>query len=135
MKKYFFTIILVYSFNSLFAQNLYEIDLNKLNKDVLTVKLSLEKSPQKDQINFSFPSTVPGTYATQDFGRFVLSMKALSSDGKKLKVKKNGNNTFIISEAKKLKYIESGIDVEIGKGNDKPSSNILRETFRKLSGK
>lgn len=36
---------------------------------------------------------------------------------------------------KKLKDIESGIDVEIGKGNDKPSSNILRETFRKLSGK
>lgn len=36
---------------------------------------------------------------------------------------------------KKLKDIESGIDVEIGKGNDRPSSNILRETFRKLSGK
>ena len=35
----------------------------------------------------------------------------------------------------KLKGIESGIDIEIGKGNDKPSSNILRETFRKLSGK
>jgi hypothetical protein len=35
----------------------------------------------------------------------------------------------------KLREIESGIDIEIGKGNDKPSSNILRETFRKLSGK
>lgn len=36
---------------------------------------------------------------------------------------------------KRLKDIESGIDIEIGKGNDKPSSNILKETFRKLSGK
>ena len=36
---------------------------------------------------------------------------------------------------KKLKDIESGIDIETGKGNDKPSSNILKETFRKLSGK
>jgi len=36
---------------------------------------------------------------------------------------------------KKIKGIESGIDIDIGKGNDKPSSNILRETFRKLSGK
>jgi septal ring factor EnvC (AmiA/AmiB activator) len=35
----------------------------------------------------------------------------------------------------KLKDIESGIDIEIGKGNDKPSSIILKETFRKLSGK
>ena len=36
---------------------------------------------------------------------------------------------------KKLRDIESGIDIDIGKGNDKPSSNILKETFRKLSGK
>lgn len=32
----------------------------------------------------------------------------------------------------KIKNIESDIDVEIGKGNDKPSSNILKDTFRKL---
>lgn len=32
----------------------------------------------------------------------------------------------------KLKEIESDIDVEVGKGNDRPSSNILKDTFRKL---
>jgi septal ring factor EnvC (AmiA/AmiB activator) len=32
----------------------------------------------------------------------------------------------------KLKEIESDIDIEVGKGNDKPSSNILKDTFRKL---
>ena len=34
---------------------------------------------------------------------------------------------------KKLKDIESSIDIEVGKGNDRPSSNILKETIRKLS--
>lgn len=32
----------------------------------------------------------------------------------------------------KLKEIQSDIDVEVGKGNDRPSSNILKDTFRKL---
>lgn len=34
---------------------------------------------------------------------------------------------------KKLKSIESDIDVEVGKGNDRESSNILKNTIRKLS--
>lgn len=33
----------------------------------------------------------------------------------------------------KLKAIDSQIDVEIGKGNDRPSSNILKETIKRLS--
>jgi len=32
----------------------------------------------------------------------------------------------------KLKTIESAIDVEVGKGNDRSSSDILKETIRKL---
>ena len=88
------------------AQHVYEVDLNKIQKDVLPVKLTLSKSPQTDQVTYSFPATVPGTYDTQDFGRFVLSMNAKTADGKKLKVKKEGNNSFVISDAKKLKYLE-----------------------------
>jgi predicted metalloprotease with PDZ domain len=101
-------IALICSFGtcSLFAQHLYEIDLNKIEKDVLPVKMTLNKAPLADQVTYSFPATVPGTYDTQDFGRFVLSMNAKTADGKKLKVKKQGNNSFIISDAKKLKYLE-----------------------------
>lgn len=33
----------------------------------------------------------------------------------------------------KLKAIESDIDVEVGKGNDRSSSSILKDTIRKLS--
>ena len=34
----------------------------------------------------------------------------------------------------KTKDIEIGIEKEVAKGNDRPASNILKETFRKLSG-
>lgn len=106
MKKLGLAFLCSFGTCSLFAQHLYEIDLNKIEKDVLPVKMTLNKAPQADQVTYSFPATVPGTYDTQDFGRFVLSMNAKTADGKKLKVKKQGNNSFIISDAKKLKYLE-----------------------------
>jgi predicted metalloprotease with PDZ domain len=106
MKNLYFAILLLLSPITILSQHLYEIDLNKIEKDVLPVKMTLSKAPQKDQVIYSFPATVPGTYDTQDFGRFVLSMNAKTADGKNLKVKKQGNNSFIISDAKKLKYLE-----------------------------
>jgi predicted metalloprotease with PDZ domain len=110
MKKIVFAIISSCLIIPLVAQHIYEVDLNKIKNDVLPVKLTLSKSPQTDQVTYSFPATVPGTYDTQDFGRFVLSMNAKTEDGKKLKVKKQGNNSFIISDAKKLKYLEYTVE-------------------------
>jgi predicted metalloprotease with PDZ domain len=110
MKKIVFAIISSCLIIPLVAQHIYEVDLNKIKNDVLPVKLTLSKSPQTDQVIYSFPATVPGTYDTQDFGRFVLSMDAKTEDGKKLKVKKDGNNSFIISDAKKLKYLEYTVE-------------------------
>jgi predicted metalloprotease with PDZ domain len=86
MKKITLALLLVYVTSAVSAQHLYEIDLNKIKKDVLPVKMTLSKAPQSDQVTYSFPATVPGTYETQDFGRFVLSMNAKTADGKKLKL-------------------------------------------------
>jgi predicted metalloprotease with PDZ domain len=106
MRNQLIVLICLFSTCSLFAQHLYEIDLNKIEKDVLPIKMTLSNSPQTDLVTYSFPATVPGTYDTQDFGRFVLSMNAKTADGKNLKVKKQGNNSFVIYDAKKLKYLE-----------------------------
>jgi predicted metalloprotease with PDZ domain len=92
--------------SSLWAQHVYEIDLNAIKDDNLNVKLTLSKQLQVNQVIYSFPATVPGTYDTQDFGRFVLSMNAKTAAGKELKVNKRGNNSFVISDANELKYIE-----------------------------
>ena len=35
---------------------------------------------------------------------------------------------------KKMKEVEIEIEKEVVKGNDRPSSNILKETIRRLSG-
>lgn len=110
MRKLFTWILLGIGISPLSAQHLFEIDLNKLEKDILPVKLTLEKAPSQEQVRFSFPATVPGTYDIQDFGRFILSLNAFGSDGKKLKVKKEGNNTFIISNAKQLHHLEYTVE-------------------------
>jgi hypothetical protein len=46
------------------------------------------------------------------------------------------NNTIKENEqlTNKLKEIEINIEKEVVKGNDKPASNILKDTFKKLSG-
>ena len=106
MKKILFVLFLGFVTLAANAQHHYEIDLNKIDKDILPVKMTLSKPPKSDQIIYSFPATVPGTYDTQDFGRFVISMVAKTADGETLNVKKQGNNSFLISDAKKLKYLE-----------------------------
>ena len=69
MKKRIIIILVTLFAEISVAQHIYEVDLNKIQKDVLPVKLTLSKSPQTDQVTYSFPATVPGTYDTQDFGR------------------------------------------------------------------
>lgn len=110
MKKNLLLLVSTVCFLQIKAQHLYEIDLNQLKNDVLPVKLTLSKSPQSDQVTYSFPATVPGTYDTQDFGRFVRSMKAKTADGKNLSIVKKGNNSFVISDAKKLKTVEYSVE-------------------------
>jgi hypothetical protein len=64
MKNLYFAILLLLSPFFVFSQHLYEIDLNKIEKDVLPVKMTLSKAPQTNQVTYSFPATVPGTYDT-----------------------------------------------------------------------
>jgi len=110
MKKIILALLLGFITSAVSAQHHYEIDLNKIDKDILPVKMTLSNPPKSDQITYSFPATVPGTYDTQDFGRFVVSMIAKTADGKNLTVKKEGNNSYLISDAKKLKYLEYTVE-------------------------
>jgi predicted metalloprotease with PDZ domain len=110
MKNIILAFLLGFVNLSVSAQHQYEIDLNKIDKDILPVKMTLSKAPKSDQITYSFPATVPGTYDRQDFGRFVLSMTATTAEGKTLKVTKQGNNSFVISDAKTLKYLSYNVE-------------------------
>ena len=105
MRKYL-TLVLLFSVLISMTQNKFEINLNDCKKDQITVRFIPEKDQLKDTLRFSFPSTVPGTYDTQDYGRFITSFNAYTENGKKLKSKKTSNNTWIINGAKSLTYIE-----------------------------
>ncbi len=85
---------------SAFAQKMdYKVDLKNCKKDRVAVELNTTYHG-KDTTTFNFPMTVPGTYAVLDYGRYITAFKAFDSNGKALKVKKKGNNTFMIFPGK-----------------------------------
>jgi predicted metalloprotease with PDZ domain len=64
----------------------------------------------EDQITYVMPSVVPGSYSKKDYGRFVQGFTAYDDKGKKLKVKREGQNLFIIDKARKLSRLEYTVD-------------------------
>jgi len=66
----------------------------------------------------------------KDKDKFIEQQQTISKNKDealtKLEIQKEALNN-------KLKTIESAIDVEVGKGNDRPSSDILKETIKRLS--
>lgn len=109
MKQLFFLLGILIGGN-LFAQSYnYSVDLNKTENDKVPVKLACFKQDE-DVVKFSFPKTIPGTYATLNYGVYIEDFKALSEAGEELKVKKDGENTWIISGAKKLKTITYSVN-------------------------
>ncbi|KRO58658.1 MAG: hypothetical protein ABR98_00435 [Cryomorphaceae bacterium BACL7 MAG-120910-bin2] len=53
----------------------------------------LEEAP----IPWQFPKTIPGTYATEDYGKYIKHLEAFKTDGSKIKVRKKGQNIFYLS--------------------------------------
>lgn len=110
MRILFLITAVFYSF-FLYAQNNYRayVDLTKVNKDKLKVVV---KTPRinEDKAEFIFPAVIPGSYSRKDFGRFITKFSARDEKGKKLKVKKDGNNVYVISNAKRLSEIEYMVD-------------------------
>jgi len=65
---------------------------------------------------FNFPATIPGTYATLDYGRFIHDFKAFNGDGKPLRVSKKKNTYTIKGKPAKIEYwAEDSFDAKIRK--------------------
>lgn len=69
----------------------YAIDLTEVVDDRVKVtvdaKLIQWSNSEQNIYNFHFPATIPGTYATLDYGRFIQNFQAYDAYGTKLKVK------------------------------------------------
>ena len=81
------------------AQSVYRVELKA---DGATVEHREFPAPDANLADgfaatYHLPKTIPGTYATLDYGRYVTDFTAIDGDGKALKVKKLGNNSWTVS--------------------------------------
>lgn len=65
---------------------------------------------REDQATYVIPSVIPGSYSKKDYGRFVQNLVAYDDKDKKLKVRREGQNLFVIDKARKLTRLEYEVD-------------------------
>ena len=86
------------------------IDLKKATGDH---RLFVEvKAPRinSETIEYHFPKIVPGTYAINNFGRFVSELKAYDRNNSELSVVRKDTNIWSISGASKLDHISYSVE-------------------------
>ena len=70
----------------------------------------------KEKVSFYVPKTVPGTYSTDNYGKYLEDFKAFDDKGNELPVSKSDDNTWNITNAKALDkisyYVNDTYDTE-----------------------
>jgi predicted metalloprotease with PDZ domain len=94
----------------------YTIDLTKVVDDKVYVEL-IPPTIAQSEITFYFPKMIPGTYAIEDYGRFVSDLKAVDKKGKPLPVNRIDDNSWKIKDANKAAkisyWIEDSFDTKL----------------------
>lgn len=94
----------------------YNIDLTKVVDDQVKVEL-LPPPITSSQIAFHFPKVIPGTYAVQDYGRFVSRFEVRDKKGALMPAIKIDTNSWQINNANnigKISYwIEDSFDTKL----------------------
>lgn len=109
--------------------------------DLVTVvddKVKVEVNPGKFQTEtatFSIPKTVPGTYSDDNYGKYIDDFKAYDYQGNEIAASKVDQNSWLISNAKKLDKVSYWVndtydtEYEIESPVFSPSgSNISKDT-------
>jgi predicted metalloprotease with PDZ domain len=96
------------SFGQKTGAHSYQIDLTTVKNDQVKVTVDATAAGLGEAPNniytFHFPATIPGTYATLDYGRFIHEFLAFDADGNVLKVKKSKNSFRIYGKPVRLEY-------------------------------
>lgn len=77
------------------------IDLVNVNDDKVMVTIT-PPAFTTETTTFHIPKTVPGTYSEDNYGRFIEDVKAFDAKGNALAIKKTDENSWTISDAKKI---------------------------------
>lgn len=81
-----------------------DIDLTNVTNDKVMVTVT-PPAIKEDKITYHVPKIIPGTYSEDDYGKFIENLKAYDKSGKTLVVAKIDDNSWSISDAKKLAKI------------------------------
>lgn len=92
-----------------------QIDLNGIKDDKVMVTV-VPPAIKTDKITYHIPKIVPGTYSEDDYGKFLENVKAYDAKGNSLAVAKMDDDSWTISDAKKLAkltyWVNDTYDVE-----------------------
>ena len=95
------------------------INLNDVKDDKVLVTVMSPKI-STDEVTYSIPKTVPGTYSEDNYGRYIDDLKAFDKKGNALTVTKKDENSWTIKNAKtlvKISYlVNDSFDTEKGGG-------------------
>ncbi|HEX8576453.1 MAG TPA: peptidase M61 [Flavobacterium sp.] len=80
------------------------IDLETVKEDKVMVTVLVPKV-KTQKIVYHLPKTVPGTYSTDNYGKYIDDLKAFDAKGNALTVSKPDENSWEIDNAKKLSKI------------------------------
>ncbi len=103
------------------AKNEVDVTIDLVNvKDDKVMVTTVPPTITTETVTFHIPKTVPGTYSEDDYGRFVEGFKAYDAKGNTLAVSKIDENSYTISDAKKLAkityWVNDTFDTETGAG-------------------
>lgn len=82
----------------------YYADLKNIEDDEVAVKLSTP-AIKTDEVIFSFPKVIPGSYSEKNFGKYIDDLVGFDKNGNKLKIKKLNPNQYEIKNATELATI------------------------------
>ena len=80
------------------------IDLNTIKEDRVTVVVTPPKFTT-NEVTYNFPKIIPGTYSEDDYGKMIVNLKAFDKNGKEIAVAKMDENSWKVTDAKKLATI------------------------------
>ena len=86
------------------APVMVDIDLVNVTDDKVMVKID-PGAFSSEMVSFYIPKTVPGTYSTDNYGKYIELFKAFDYEGNELPVSKADDNTWNISKGKTLDKI------------------------------
>ena len=90
--------------NSLFCQQVFEVNLNDRSDDTFKVTLLPEHLSKSNNV-FQFASTAPGTYQRMDVGKYVSDFKAYDRSGRELTTQHLSVNQWSITDPETVQKI------------------------------